>query len=103
MIPQKNIGNLMLDQEVVDAVAEGKFNIWPVSTVEEGLKILTGIDAGSVKEDGTFPEGTIYGKVDARLKEISEIVRKFGKEMDDAGGKKSGEDDSAGGSCPHGH
>jgi len=103
MIPQKNIGNLMLDQEVVDAVAEGKFHIWPVSTVEEGLKLLTGIDAGTVKEDGAFPEGTIYGKVDDRLKEISEIVRKFGKEMDEAGGKKSGEDDSAGGGCPHGH
>ena len=98
MIPHKNIRNLMLDQEVVDAVAEGKFHIWPVKTVEEGLKILTGMDAGLRQEDGTYPEGTIYRKVDDRLREISEIVRKFAKEMED-GGKKSEEDE--GPSCPH--
>jgi lon-related putative ATP-dependent protease len=101
MIPHKNIRNLMLDQEVVDAVAEGKFHIWPVSTVEEGLKILTGMDAGALKEDGTYPADTIYGKVDDRLKEISEIVRKFAKELEEAAGKKSDENE-AGGACPHG-
>jgi len=97
MIPHKNIRNLMLDQEVVDAVAEGKFHIWPVTTVEEGLKILTGTDAGKLQEDGSYPEGTVYRKVDDRLKEISEIVRKFAKEFEDAG-KKSEEDE--GSSCP---
>ncbi len=97
MIPHKNVDNLMLDQEVVDAVAEGKFHIWPVATVEEGLKILTGLDAGAVAADGTYPEGTIYRKVDDRLKEISEIVRKFGKEAED-GGKKNEENGGAG--CP---
>jgi lon-related putative ATP-dependent protease len=98
MIPDKNIRNLMLDQEVVDAVAEGKFHIWPIKSVDEGLKILTGMDAGLLQEDGTYPEGTIYRKVDDRLREISEIVRKFGKEMED-GGKKSEEEE--GPSCPH--
>ena len=98
MIPDKNIRNLMLDQEVVDAVAEGKFNIWPVKSVDEGLKFLTGMDAGLRQEDGTYPEGTLYRKVDDRLREISEIVRKFGKEMEN-GGKKSEEDE--GPSCPH--
>jgi lon-related putative ATP-dependent protease len=98
MIPDKNIRNLMLDQEVVDAVSEGKFNIWPVKSVDEGLKILTGMDAGLRQEDGTYPEGTLYRKVDDRLREISEIVRKFGKEMEN-GGKKSEEDE--GPSCPH--
>ncbi len=97
MIPHKNVNNLMLDQEVVDAVAEGKFHIWPVATVEEGLKILTGVEAGAVSADGTFPEGTIYRKVDDRLKEISEIVRKFGKESEDGAGKKEEEN---GGGCP---
>lgn len=97
MIPHKNVNNLMLDQEVVDAVAEGKFHIWPVATVEEGLKILTGLDAGVVAADGTYPEGTIYRKVDDRLKEISEIVRKFGKEAED-GGKKNEENGGPG--CP---
>ncbi len=98
MIPHKNIRNLMLDQEVVDAVAEGKFHIWPVTTVEEGLKILTGMDAGTLQEDGSFPEATVYRKVDDRLKEISEIVRKFSKDME-GDGKKSEEDE--GSSCPH--
>ena len=98
MIPEKNIRNLMLDQEVVDAVAEGKFHIWPVTTVEEGLSILTGMDAGKLQEDGSYPEGTVYRKVDDRLKEISEIVRKFAKELE-AEGKKSEEDE--GPSCPH--
>ncbi|MGC8492729.1 MAG: Lon protease family protein [Syntrophobacteraceae bacterium] len=97
MIPHKNVDNLMLDQEVVDAVAEGKFHIWPVATVEEGLKILTGQDAGAVAADGTYPEGTIYRKVDDRLKEISEIVRKFGKDTED-GGKKN--EENSGGGCP---
>ena len=98
MIPHKNIRNLMLDQEVVDAVAEGKFHIWPVTTVEEGLSILTGIDAGKLQEDGSYPEATVYRKVDDRLKEISEIVRKFAKDLEGEG-KKSEEDE--GSSCPH--
>jgi lon-related putative ATP-dependent protease len=98
MIPHKNILNLMLDQEVVDAVAEGKFHIWPVTTVEEGLKLLTGTDAGKLQEDGSYPEGSVYRKVDDRLKEISEIVRKFSKELEGEG-KKSEEDQ--GSSCPH--
>ncbi len=98
MIPHKNIRNLMLEQEVVDAVAEGKFHIWPVTTVEEGLGILTGMDAGEIQEDGSYPEGTIYRKADDRLKEISEIVRKFSKDLE-AEGKKSEEDEGPG--CPH--
>jgi lon-related putative ATP-dependent protease len=98
MIPHKNVRNLMLDQEVVDAVAEGKFHIWPVATVEEGLGILTGMDAGTLQEDGSYPEGTVYRKVDDRLKVISEIVRKFSKDME-GDGKKSEEDE--GSSCPH--
>lgn len=100
MIPSKNIRNLMLDQVVVDAVAAGKFHIWPVSTVEEGLEILTGQKAGTLSKDGTYSEGSIYRKADDRLREISEIVRKFGKE--DENGKKSGDEDSAPGGCPHG-
>ena len=89
----------MLDQEVVDAVAEGKFHIWPVTTVEEGLNILTGMDAGELQEDGTYPEGTIYGKVDDRLKEISEIVRKFAKELEESTAKSPKKMKVR--SCPH--
>jgi len=99
MIPSKNVRNLMLDQEVVDAVEQGKFHIWPVTTVEEGMEVLTGVECGTIAEDGTYPAETVYGKADGRLTEISEIVRKFGKEGNDE--KKGGDDEPAGGSCPH--
>lgn len=97
MIPGKNIRNLMLDKEVVEAVAQGKFHIWPVSTIEEGIELLTGVEAGSLQDDGAYPEGTLYRKVDDRLREIAQIVREFGKESEN--GKKK-EEESEGG-CPH--
>ncbi len=97
MIPSKNIRNLMLDQEVVDAVKEGKFHIWPVTTIEEGIEILTGVEAGSLQPDGTYPEGTIFRKADDRLVEIGEIVRKFGKDSEEP--RKAPEENSGG--CPH--
>ncbi len=99
MIPSKNVRNLMLDQEVVDAVEQGKFHIWPVTTVEEGMEVLTGVECGAIAEDGSYPAETVYGKADGRLTEISEIVRKFGKEGNEE--KKGGDDEPAGGSCPH--
>jgi lon-related putative ATP-dependent protease len=83
IIPAKNIRNLMLKQEVVDAVKEGKFHIWAISTIEEGIEILTGMEAGTLQADGTYPKGTLFGKVDDRLVELGEIVRKFGKESEE--------------------
>jgi lon-related putative ATP-dependent protease len=96
MIPSKNLRNLMLDQGIVDAVKEGKFHVWPISTIEEGLAVLTGMEAGVLQEDGTYPEGTLFRKVDDRLKKISEIVRAYGKDSDN--GKHKEEDEPAG--CP---
>jgi predicted ATP-dependent protease len=97
MIPSKNVRNLMLDQEVVDAVQQGKFHIWPVSTIEQGIEILTGVPAGVLDIDGTYPEGTLFRKADDRIREISEIVRRFGKDPENGG--KVLEKDS--GVCPH--
>lgn len=97
LIPSKNIHNLMLDQEVVDAVAEGKFHIWPVSTVEEGIEILTGMEAGVRQPDGTYPEGTLFRKVDDRLQQIAQIVKEYGKDLEG----KSKSDEDTGGGCPH--
>lgn len=87
IIPEKNVKNLMLKQEVVESVRRGQFHIWPISTVEQGIEILTGIKAGSRKKDGTYPKGTLFKKVDERLEELAEIARKFGKEE---GGKRKG-------------
>jgi len=96
MIPSKNMRNLMLKQEVLDAVKEGKFHIWPVNTVEEGIEILTGMEAGFLQPDGTYPEGTVFRKVSDRLLEIAQIVKEFGKGSED--GKKAEEDNGEG--CP---
>ncbi len=93
IIPSKNIRNLMLDPEVVKAVKEGKFNIWPVSTIEEGIEILTGKEAGAILEDGSYPEGTLFRKVDDRLREITQIVQNFGKENEN--GKKAVENSAS--------
>lgn len=79
IIPAANVRNLMLDPEVVRAVAEGKFHIYPVTTVDEGIELLTGIPAGARDESGQFPEGTLHARVMARLQELAEKVEK-GKE-----------------------
>jgi predicted ATP-dependent protease len=75
VIPSKNVKHLMVKQEVVDAVRDGKFSIYPINRVEEGLEIFTGLPAGEVQEDGTYPEGTINYLVSKRLAEISAAVR----------------------------
>jgi lon-related putative ATP-dependent protease len=96
IIPAKNVANLMLKQQVVDAVKAGQFHVYPISTIEEGIEILTGLEAGTLQPDGSYPEGTLFRKVDDRLKAIAEIVKAFGKD-DEGGGRK---DDNGGGGCP---
>jgi lon-related putative ATP-dependent protease len=75
IIPRRNIRHLMIKKDVVGAVKEGKFSIYPIDRVEEGLEILTGLPAGTLREDGTYPEGTINYLVVKRLTEISEAVK----------------------------
>ena len=69
MIPQANQKNLMLSKEVIDAVKKRKFHVYQVATVEEGIEILTGTPAGKVNQDGNFPNGTVYGAVQQKLKQ----------------------------------
>lgn len=75
IMPTRNVNNLMLKKDVVEAVKEGKFFIYPIQRVEEGLEIITGMQVGGLKEDGTYPEGTINYLVVKRLTEISEAVK----------------------------
>jgi lon-related putative ATP-dependent protease len=79
MIPQSNIENLMLKEEVVEAVQAGKFHIWPVSTIDEGIEVLTGLKAGERLEDGTFEEGSLNSMVNQRLMEYAESMRSFSR------------------------
>ena len=67
MIPKANARNLMLKREVVKAVEENQFQIYPVETIEEGIEILTGVPAGSPDGKGNFPPDSVYGKVQKKL------------------------------------
>lgn len=80
IIPERNVKDLMLRKDVVEAVREGKFYIYPISTVEEGVEILTGMESGKRKEDGTYDEGTVFYLVDQNLKKMAEHVKAFMKE-----------------------
>ena len=75
LIPAQNLDNLMLSEEVVDAVKGGQFHIYPVSTVEEGIEILTGVPAGQPQEDGTYPEETVFARVAERLERIRDALK----------------------------
>ncbi len=77
MIPVQNVANAMLKPEVVEAVRAGKFHIWAVQTIDEGLEVLTGVPAGSPAADGAYPEGTVNFQVRHRLRELAERLRRF--------------------------
>ncbi len=71
VIPKSNVKNLMLKKDVVQAVKDGTFRVYAVSTVDEAVSLLTGLPAGERKEDGTWPEGTFNFLVDKRLREMA--------------------------------
>lgn len=95
IIPKRNVKHLMLKQEVVDAVKNGTFSIFPIEKVEEGLEILTGMPAGQLLEDGTYPENSVNYFVMKRLEEISEALeRKKEKEEEKEEKKKESENNN---------
>lgn len=71
VIPRRNVRHLMVKQEVVDAVRDGKFFIYPIDRVEEGLEIFTGMTMGVLRDDDTYPEGTINYLVAKRLEDLA--------------------------------
>ncbi|RNC73248.1 MAG: ATP-binding protein [Desulfuromonadales bacterium] len=83
IIPKTNERHLMLNDEVIQAVRDGKFHVWSVETIDQGIEILTGVPAGELQEDGTWPEGTINGLVDRRLREMLESMKKHGADKDE--------------------
>jgi lon-related putative ATP-dependent protease len=84
IIPKRNIKHLMLKQEVIDSVNEGRFSIYAIERVEEGLELLTGMVAGELQEDGKYPEGTVNYLVVKRLDEISAALeKKKGKDKEE--------------------
>lgn len=87
MIPESNMQNLMLKEEIVDAVKVGKFHIYSAKNIDEGIEVLTGTKSGIRRQDGTFEEGTVNHKVNKQLKDMAEKLKEFPSTP--AGEKKS--------------
>lgn len=115
LIPDANVKHLMLRQDVVEAVAAGRFNVYPVATIDQGIELLTGVPAGEPDGEGRYPEGTVNRLVADRLAEMAEKSRELeeqarsrserrrssaGKTGD--GGDDGGDGDGEGGAAPQG-
>lgn len=86
LIPESNVKLLMLRSEVIDAVAEGKFHIYPINTIDEAITLLTGINAGERNDEGIYFEGSINSLVQHRLEQFAKLRHDFsgaGKKADE--------------------
>lgn len=77
LIPYQNVKNLTLSDEVIEAVKNGDFHIYPISTIDQGIEILTGINAGSMNENGEYEKDSINYLVSEKLKKYAEKSIKF--------------------------
>jgi len=76
IIPKSNIQHLMLNEEVVEAVKKGRFHIYPVGTIDEGIEVLTGVKAGHLK-NGTYEPGSVHYMVNKRLGEMTKTMARI--------------------------
>jgi len=88
LIPETNIKHLVLRRRVVEAVEADRFRIVPIATIDQGIALLTGREAGARGADGLFPEGSVNALVEARLQDFAERRRVFGLKNDEAGRNK---------------
>jgi len=77
MMPESNVEDLMLREDVLEAVGAGKFHIWPVAKVEQGIEILTGSTAGKKKDDGKFEPETVFALMDERMSQMARTLKEF--------------------------
>jgi lon-related putative ATP-dependent protease len=77
LIPASNVKNLMLKEAVVQALRDGKFHIWPVESIEQGIEILTGVPAGQRDTAGTFDQGSVFDRVDRRLRDYADHLAHY--------------------------
>ncbi len=83
IIPESNVENLMLNNRVTEAINRGEFNLYAISGVTQGIELLTGKPAGERQEDGSYPEGTVFYRVQKQLIELAEKGKNFSKETED--------------------
>ena len=79
MIPQQNVKDLALNEEIAEAVGEGRFHIYPVASVDEGIELLTGAAAGQKDRRGDYPRNSVHGRVVAKLKSYHKAYSADGK------------------------
>jgi len=77
LMPESNVEDLMLREDILEAVAGGQFHIWPVAKVEQGIELLTGMAAGKKNGDGKFEPGTVLALIDERLSEMAKTLKEF--------------------------
>ena len=77
VIPHQNLRNLMLRDDVVDAIREGKFHVYAIKTIDEGLEILTSVPSGERQADGNYPIDTVNHQVEKRLRELEKSMRGY--------------------------
>ena len=80
IIPRTNIDNLMLREDVINAVRDGKFHIYAIDNVDDGIEILTGMKAGKMNAKGEFPAGTVNRKVKESLDNYYRLHAQYAKE-----------------------
>jgi Lon-like ATP-dependent protease len=88
IVPAANVPHLMLREDVAEAVAAGRFHIYPVRTADEGIEILTGVPAGERGPDGAYPADTVNGRVDRQLRSLAEKLQQFGQTPKNNGQEK---------------
>lgn len=76
IIPRQNVKNLMLAAEVVEAVKQGKFHIYAISHVDQGMELLTGVPVGERLPDGSYPPGSLHHRIDSRLTQWSQLLER---------------------------
>lgn len=74
IVPRTNVENISLRPDVAEAIAAGRFHVWGVTTIEEGIELLTGMPAGQRGADGTYPEGTLFRRVEERLRTFAHAL-----------------------------
>ena len=77
IIPRSNLEHLMLDEDVIEAVKKGKFHVWAVSSVDEGMELLTGVSAGKWDGKSRYPTGTVNRLAADRLDEMARSLRDY--------------------------
>lgn len=85
IIPYQNADDLLLRPDVIEAVKEGRFHIWPIKTIGEGIEILTGVPAGKREANGKFTRNSVFGIVDDKLMQMALTLQNFGRDEDSSG------------------